>query len=469
MKLLDFGIAKVMKTEATATTLWMTAEGLRPMTPEYASPEQIREEPVSPATDVYSLGVVLYELLTGHRPYRLKSRLFHEILRVICEEEPTLPSLVVEFPPDAPVTAAHATTDATVRLRQTTSDGLRQALRGNLDNILIRALEKQPRKRYATAEQLEEDVARHLKGELVQAGSVRYSRMSRALSRHRGWVATGLFIVVAMAGGGISISWPTVWAASAALMALLAWRIVTDRDLARTVAAGPVWGILNVVMAVAFFTSVFVLDVVAGFLHGAGTGPARDFKTGEMKLVWCIPLTLAFARWLLRTRWGGGLVLNASRRRNGGFAIIAALAFIYIPLRLAGIVESHLPGEQEPAFALLFNTVDVLLWGFLYALSGRVEFRQHGIVTAAGFYRWTRIQSFEWRESTDEAVLQLNISGRHAALAPVRLRIPITRRSEAGAVMTRFLSEWPPLDSSKSRTADVNQTVEETQNPQCRS
>jgi eukaryotic-like serine/threonine-protein kinase len=68
VKLLDFGIAKVMKTEAAATTLWMTAEGLRPMTPEYASPEQIREEPVSPATDVYSLGVVLYELLTGHRP-----------------------------------------------------------------------------------------------------------------------------------------------------------------------------------------------------------------------------------------------------------------------------------------------------------------------------------------------------------------------------------------------------------------
>ena len=84
----------------------------------------------------------------------------------------------------------------------------------------------------------------------------------------------------------------------------------------------------------------------------------------------------------------------------------------------------------------------------LYALSRRVEFRQYGIVTAGAFYRWKEIRSFEWQEPKHtHAVLQLNIPGRHTALPAVRLRIPLTRTSEAEAVMTRFLSEWPLLQS----------------------
>src|SRR5205807_7191949 len=93
-KLLDFGIAKVLNPEFSSQTLLVTRTGLQPMTPEYASPEQVRREPITNATDIYSLGV-LYKLLTGHRPYRLKRQTPLEIERVICEEEPEKPSTAI--------------------------------------------------------------------------------------------------------------------------------------------------------------------------------------------------------------------------------------------------------------------------------------------------------------------------------------------------------------------------------------
>jgi eukaryotic-like serine/threonine-protein kinase len=180
VKLLDFGIAKLLDAELasaeTGDTFEPTATAMRLMTPEYASPEQVRGQPVTPASDVYSLGVLLYELLTGHRPYRLSSRAPHELARVICEEEPTRPSAAVNRverlaqAAAGGVGAALALTPESVSAeRGTTPEALREALAGSLDNLILKAMQKDVEHRYASAAELAADIARHLAGHHVSA------------------------------------------------------------------------------------------------------------------------------------------------------------------------------------------------------------------------------------------------------------------------------------------------------------
>lgn len=159
VKLLDFGIAKLLGPEWAADTMEQTGTAVRLMTPEYASPEQVRGLPVTPASDVYSLGVLLYELLTGRRPYRLSSHAPHELARVICEETPTRPSSIAHS-----VGRAHYAEE-----RSTTPDLLRTELAGNLDHIILKALSKDAQRRYPTAAELAADIGRHLANEPVLA------------------------------------------------------------------------------------------------------------------------------------------------------------------------------------------------------------------------------------------------------------------------------------------------------------
>ena len=208
VKLLDFGIAKLLdatQTEAPASTLTM----LPLMTPEYASPEQAKGEAITTLTDVYSLGVVLYELLTGHRPYKVRSAAAHEIARVISEEEPTRPSDVVattdikgERPPITPETVSRA--------RDVELNKLRKNLRGDLDSITLTALRKEPVRRYSSVEALSEDLRRHLENRPINAhqDSV-WRQLSRLVRRHPLALAAALLILLSLEAGVIATQWGT--------------------------------------------------------------------------------------------------------------------------------------------------------------------------------------------------------------------------------------------------------------------
>src|SRR5215204_3302312 len=171
-KLLDFGIAKILNPELAADSIDPTATAMRMMTPEYASPEQVRGEAVTATSDIYSLGVLLYELLTGHRPYRLKNRALHEIARVICEEEPeNLSSSLTREENFVPTSTNEekTTLQAIFDSRSANRESLKEQLSGELERVVFKALRKEPDARYQSAKELAEDIARYLAGEPVLA------------------------------------------------------------------------------------------------------------------------------------------------------------------------------------------------------------------------------------------------------------------------------------------------------------
>jgi eukaryotic-like serine/threonine-protein kinase len=196
-KLLDFGIAKILDPAVGAETTLA-----RPMTPEYASPEQIRGEPITTASDVYSLGVVLYQLLTGRSPYPGDTRSSHELARAVCETEPGRPSTAVLKPQLNRADAPQLTPEQVSDSREGSLAKLRRRLAGDLDDIVLMALRKEPQRRYTSVEQLSEDIRRHLEGLPVSAtkGSWSY-RAGKFARRHRVGIAAAMLVVVTLLGG----------------------------------------------------------------------------------------------------------------------------------------------------------------------------------------------------------------------------------------------------------------------------
>ena len=193
-KLLDFGIAKILQSGDGAEG-FVTATGIRPMTPEYASPEQVRGESVTTANDVYSLGVVLYELLTGTSPYRLTTHGPREIERAISEQAPAKPSTV---PAD----------DNRKSVRAGLAFANRKSLKGDLDNILLMALRKEPARRYQLVENFADDIRRHLDSRpvLARRDTLTY-RGRKFVQRNRVTTAAACIILVSLVAGLIATAW----------------------------------------------------------------------------------------------------------------------------------------------------------------------------------------------------------------------------------------------------------------------
>jgi serine/threonine-protein kinase len=177
VKLLDFGIAKLLG-DGDSAIAGSSQSIVRALTPDYAAPEQLRGESVSTSTDVYALGVLLYELLTGERPYRLRSGVMGELERAILDQVPSSPSA------------------------RAGSGDLRRRLKGDLDRIVLKALQKSPERRYPSAEAFATDVRRHLEGLPVSArGDALSYRAWKFLGRHRVSAAVAALLMLTLVGG----------------------------------------------------------------------------------------------------------------------------------------------------------------------------------------------------------------------------------------------------------------------------
>jgi tetratricopeptide (TPR) repeat protein/predicted Ser/Thr protein kinase len=251
LKLLDFGIAKILQSDPFAAPNDITAAGQLMMTPGYASPEQVRGQPVTTLSDVYSLGVVLYGLLTGQAPYRITSTALHELARAICESEPE----------KASTAAGKPGADAAEISRRRSADParLRRILQGDIDNILGKAMQKEPSRRYSSAELFSEDLRRYLENLPVTAHEdSRWYRAEKFVRRHQIPVAAAVVAAVSLiAGAGVALREARV---AKAQRALAERRFQDVRKLAGT----------------------FLFDVHDSIQNLAGSTPARVLiaKTG---------------------------------------------------------------------------------------------------------------------------------------------------------------------------------------------
>ncbi len=429
VKVLDFGIAKFLGEEETG----LTRTGERVLTPDYASPEQIRGAPITTATDVYSLGVVLYRLLTSRHPYAFGSGRASEIERVVCETEPDRPS------------AAEA------------------RLRGDLDNIVLKALRKEPERRYASVEQLSEDLRRFLEGEPVRArrDTVGY-RGAKFLLRHRaGAAAVGLVILSLAAGLVMSMR----SARAARVEAQKAEEI--NAFLKEILGAASPWrdGSQVTVKEVLDRASQRIDSELAGQPE-VEAGVRRTIGETYAGLGMYEPAELQLRKALERTRRVRGPVhdevadsleaLAALRTNRGDTAAAEA------PAREALAMRRTLHGEKHETVAAAWNRL-----GNVFQARGELDFAEEAQRTAVRIYRESAPQSAGLGSALNDLAVTLGTRGdSSAALALHREALVFARRAHAGphpevaeALSTLASDVWDTRRDAKEAEALYEQAL----------
>jgi serine/threonine protein kinase len=430
-KLLDFGIAKLLRA-AEDQTACITRTGLYLLTAEYASPEQVRGESITALSDVYSLGVILYELLTGHRPYRIHSRLFHEVVRVISEEPPTRPSMAVSLLEEGfgarnepPVTV---TPEMVSRARNASPNELRRQLSGDLDNVLLKSLSKEPLARYRSAGQMSEDIRHHLEGEPVLAvGDTLLYRIGKSLQRYRIWAISAVALAVALATGVLTIRPVGLVYLVGGAATLGLWYAATDRVMGRRIAESSFWGsqVMGIGMIVTFVFLVWYFPLVSfGYL------PYLSLGIGVM----VCPRAIG---WLRRERWAGRLLLDLSRpTRKWHYYLWAMETTCMFCVCFTSVGHTYIP----------LAVAQFVLGAFLI-LGGRLEIREQGILFTGKLLRWGNIESFEWadelRSPPGLSIVKVHMRRLLKALPAARMLVPNDRREAVNAVLSRYLSDWP--------------------------
>jgi serine/threonine protein kinase len=433
VKLLDFGIAKLLHSPDRETTVLETRQGLHLMTPEYASPEQVRGEPITPGTDVYTLGVVLYELLTGHRPYRMKSRIFHEIVRVICEAEPTKPSTVVGSIELDSENATHrnaVTPEAVGRVREGSPLQLKRRLSGDLDSILLKALRKEPPQRYRSVGEFNADLHRHLGGVpvLARKGSAVYytGKIVRRHSAAAGLVAVLLLLV---GTGVITITLEGKLLGSVLLLSLILGYLSNRMQWSHELAARYVKP-----------HSLSLLVSITAVLVAINVIPRTWQK--QMLLLLMLPPLLHYStyliRWPFRSRWAGRLLLDVTcpkvNRRN---YLLCGIMLLSVSMMLLSTVGSR---KQITFDQLIYSAAMISFAAGTFVLT-RAEIRQRGVVILGSLLRWEQIESYRWEMDQDNfAILVLKVSRLLWFLPPSRLLIPSAQKSSTDAILARQMS-----------------------------
>lgn len=257
-KLLDFGLAKILDAGFSESDLTKTATEFRAFTPAYASPEQVRGKNITTASDVYSLGVVLYELLTGERPFQIEHKSYEEIVRLIDTTEAPRPS--------GAVTRNGAAAGGADRPHSTRHFLSASELKGDLDNIVLMALRKEPERRYKSVEQFAEDISRQLEGLPVIAHKDTFGyRSTKFIRRHKAGIAAAVLVALALVGGIIATAWQARRATREAQIA------AQERDRARLEAA-------KAERINAFLQSIFASANPSWYSTGFG-------QRGEVKVV----------------------------------------------------------------------------------------------------------------------------------------------------------------------------------------